>query len=151
MIYNNINYWIVAPTKTKPCNPSPCGPNSICREVNDQAVCTCAPEYLGTPPLCRPECLISSDCPQNQACLNQKCRDPCIGTCGTQAICLVVNHNPVCSCPERYTGNPFIRCEISKKMNKIFKNSTDQYSCTKIWFFYTRDLLSKQRILKNIK
>lgn len=120
--YNNINYWIIAPAKMKPCNPSPCGPNSICREINDQAVCTCAPEYLGTPPLCRPECLISSDCPQNQACLNQKCKDPCIGTCGIQAICLVVNHNPVCSCPEGYTGNPFIRCEISKKMNEILVN-----------------------------
>lgn len=112
----SINDSIVAPTTTRPCNPTPCGPNSICREVNDQAVCTCAPEYLGTPPLCRPECVVSSDCRKNQACVNQKCRDPCPGTCGIQATCLVVNHNPVCSCPERYTGDPFVRCEMISKI-----------------------------------
>jgi len=100
---------------TRPCSPSPCGPNSICRELNEQAVCTCAPEFLGSPPLCRPECTLSSDCRQNEACANQKCRDPCPGTCGIQARCMVVNHNPVCSCPESYTGDPFIRCDIMSK------------------------------------
>nr|1OIG_A Chain A, Dumpy, isoform Y len=24
----------------------------------------------------RPECVLNSDCPSNQACVNQKCRDP---------------------------------------------------------------------------
>jgi len=105
----------VVPSVTKVCSPNPCGPNSICRELNGQVVCTCAPEFLGSPPLCRPECTLSSDCRPNEACANQKCKDPCPGTCGIQARCVVVNHNPICLCPERYTGDPFIRCDIMSK------------------------------------
>lgn len=94
------------------CSPSPCGPNSQCREVNGQAVCSCVPNFIGTPPNCRPECVISAECPQNQACTNQKCRDPCPGTCGIGALCQVVNHNPICSCPPSFTGDPFTRCRV---------------------------------------
>lgn len=93
-----------------PCNPSPCGPNSQCREINGQAVCSCVPGFIGSPPSCRPECVSSVECPLNQACLNQKCIDPCPGTCGLNALCQVINHNPVCSCPPRQTGDPFTRC-----------------------------------------
>lgn len=95
----------------KPCQPSPCGPNSQCREINGQAVCSCVPNYIGSPPTCRPECTVNSDCPFNEACSNQKCRDPCVGVCGIGAKCVVVNHNPICSCPNRYTGNPFVMCQ----------------------------------------
>lgn len=94
------------------CSPSPCGANSLCRQMNGQAVCTCVPGFVGAPPLCRPECVVSSDCPQNQACLNQKCRDPCIGICGLGALCHVVNHSPICSCPPSKTGDPFVRCRV---------------------------------------
>lgn len=94
-----------------PCHPSPCGPNSQCREINGQAVCSCILGYIGSPPTCHPECVVNSDCPQNQACSNQKCRDPCPGTCGINARCSVLNHNPICTCPSRYTGDPFIRCQ----------------------------------------
>jgi hypothetical protein len=66
--------------------------------------------YIGTPPSCRPECVVSADCPQDKACLNQKCKDPCPGTCGQNARCQVVNHNPICSCPPGHTGDPFNRC-----------------------------------------
>lgn len=93
-----------------PCQPSPCGPNSQCRPHNGQAVCSCVAGYIGTPPTCRPECVNSQECSLNLACLNQKCRDPCIGTCGINARCTVVNHNPICSCPSHYDGNPFARC-----------------------------------------
>jgi len=92
------------------CNPSPCGPNSQCREINGQAVCSCLPTFIGSPPNCRPECTVSSECPQDKACVNRKCVDPCIGTCGQNAVCRVVNHSPICSCTEGYTGNPFSRC-----------------------------------------
>jgi len=92
------------------CQPSPCGPNSQCRSVNNHDVCSCAPGFVGSPPTCRPECVTSSECSQNQACVNQKCRDPCPGTCGFEAICQVVNHNPICSCPTSYTGDPFRYC-----------------------------------------
>lgn len=93
-----------------PCQPSPCGPNSQCREIQGQAVCSCLPEYIGTPPSCRPECTVSSECAQNKACINQKCADPCPGTCGLNADCKVINHSPVCSCQATYTGDPFTRC-----------------------------------------
>lgn len=93
-----------------PCSPSPCGPYSICREVNKYAVCSCHPNCIGTPPSCRPECMISSECALNLACINQKCLDPCPGTCGISARCQVVNHNPICSCLNGFTGDPFIRC-----------------------------------------
>ena len=108
-------FLLVEPVVTQPCRPSPCGPNSQCREVNGQAVCSCVPGYLGSPPNCRPECVTSSECNQNEACSNQKCRNPCPGTCGVGAKCEVINHNPICSCPPRYTGDPFIRCSPIRK------------------------------------
>lgn len=101
----------LAPVVQNPCNPTPCGPNSQCRKINGQAVCSCVQGYIGSPPTCRPECIQNSECPQNEACNNQKCRDPCPGTCGVAAKCQVVNHNPICSCPARYTGDPFSRCQ----------------------------------------
>nr|CAD7425818.1 unnamed protein product [Timema monikensis] len=93
-----------------PCEPSPCGANSLCRVSGGHAVCSCQPNYVGAPPSCRPECVVSSECPQNRACISQKCRDPCPGTCGMEARCQVVNHNPICSCPQGYDGDPFVLC-----------------------------------------
>lgn len=93
-----------------PCSPSPCGPNSECRVINNQAVCSCVRGYLGSPPTCRPECVVSTDCPQNEACSNQRCTNPCPGSCGIGALCHVVNHNPICICPSSQTGDPFVRC-----------------------------------------
>lgn len=89
------------------CNPSPCGPGAFCRN----GTCSCPPEYLGDPYVsCRPECLSNAECQRNKACIRNKCLDPCIGTCGQSALCEVVNHVPVCSCPEKMTGNPFVSC-----------------------------------------
>jgi hypothetical protein len=112
----NFKITLSAPVVTQPCQPSPCGPNSQCREINDQAVCSCVPGFIGSPPSCRPECITSSECGQNEACVNQKCRDPCPGTCGVGAKCNVINHNPICSCPPRYTGDPFSRCYPERKL-----------------------------------
>lgn len=99
-----------------PCLPSPCGPNSQCRNANGQPVCSCVPGFIGNPPTCRPECIINSECNQNKACVNQKCIDPCPGSCGIGAHCQVVNHSPICSCPALYTGNPFTRCYLERKI-----------------------------------
>lgn len=65
---------------------------------------------MGSPPSCRPECVVSSECPTNRACVNQKCADPCPGICGQNARCETINHSPICSCNQRYTGDPFVRC-----------------------------------------
>lgn len=94
----------------EPCNPSPCGPNSQCRAVNNQPVCTCLPEYIGSPPGCRPECVTSSECPLNRACMNNKCVNPCPQPCGSNTNCIVLNHSPICSCKQGFTGDPFSRC-----------------------------------------
>ncbi|EDW38768.1 GL14154, partial [Drosophila persimilis] len=94
-----------------PCQPTPCGPNSQCRVVQNTAVCSCLKDYVGSPPQCRPECVTNSDCPADQSCQNMKCRDPCPGTCGFNALCNVVNHSPFCSCPTGMSGNPFVSCQ----------------------------------------
>ncbi|KAK8736183.1 hypothetical protein OTU49_004861, partial [Cherax quadricarinatus] len=94
-----------------PCNPTPCGPYTNCHVVADRAVCSCLPDYIGNPDLgCRPECTINSDCPLSKACINTKCVDPCVGVCGSEALCSVVSHNPLCNCPDGYTGDPLHAC-----------------------------------------
>lgn len=106
----NSNISVQKPAHVNACFPNPCGPNSQCREGNGQAICSCLPNYIGEPPSCKPECLLSSDCASNKACINQKCVDPCPGPCGQQAECRVFNHNPICSCRSGFTGDPFTRC-----------------------------------------
>lgn len=91
------------------CNPSPCGSNTQC----NGGECTCLPEYRGDPYVgCRPECTVSTDCQKNQICINKKCVNPCPDTCGINAVCEVINHIPMCSCPAGYTGNSFVSCNI---------------------------------------
>lgn len=110
------------PVLRNPCQPSPCGPNSQCRELQNVGVCSCLPDFIGSPPQCRPECTTNSDCPPDQACQNSKCRDPCPGTCGFNAVCNVVNHNPFCTCRAQLTGNPFVRCQEISKLSLKFSN-----------------------------
>lgn len=93
-----------------PCNPTPCGPLSQCRDINGSPSCSCLATYIGAPPNCRPECSVNSECPSNKACINEKCRDPCPGACGQNALCSVINHTPVCTCGEQDTGDPFTNC-----------------------------------------
>lgn len=52
------------------------------------------------------------------ACINQKCKDPCPGTCGTNANCRVVSHTPNCVCNIGYVGDPFNHC-IPKQQDVI--------------------------------
>lgn len=72
--------------------------------------CSCLPNYLGTAPNCRPECVLNSECSGQLACINQKCIDPCPGSCGFEARCHVNNHVPICTCNDGYVGDPFIQC-----------------------------------------
>jgi len=95
-----------------PCLPSPCGSNSVCRNVNNRAECSCAPGMFGAPPNCRPECVINQDCPSNRACIRQRCEDPCIGICGFNAVCSTQNHQPKCSCIESFEGDPYTACRM---------------------------------------
>lgn len=60
---------------------------------------------------CRPECIVSSECPADKACMNNKCINPCSrNVCGIKATCKVLNHSPLCSCIPPLIGNPLFEC-----------------------------------------
>lgn len=98
-----------------PCIPNPCGPGAECIvTASGNSLCRC-PEGLGGEPTgligCHGfECVIDDNCPENQACIGNKCQDPCPGSCGVHADCRVETHHPVCTCHNDFTGNPVIRC-----------------------------------------
>lgn len=99
----------IKPPEKNPCSPSPCGINAEC---TNGGICKCLAEYQGDPySACRPECLMNSECATDKTCLNNKCVNPCSGTCGQNALCEVVNHIPICTCPQGMTGNAFLICE----------------------------------------
>lgn len=111
---------VIEEPSSNPCIPSPCGPNSQCRVVGSTPACSCLPNYIGRSPNCRPECTINSECPGNLACQNERCRDPCPGSCGPHTTCIVVKHAPMCHCIVGYTGDPFSGCSAQR--------SKDNYS-----------------------
>lgn len=119
------------------CNPSPCGTNAICRDGQ----CSCVVEHQGDPYVgCRPECVLSTDCPRDKACLRNKCVNPCQGTCSSNAICEVINHVPMCSCPQGMTGNAFYNCEpirgkFGYKLRKYFLNPSTPHTKSSFFFF----------------
>lgn len=113
-----------------PCIPSPCGLFSKCNDHNGVAVCSCLPNYYGSPPNCRPECTINSECPNYLACINQNCRDPCPGACGLHATCHVFNHLPMCTCDRGYEGDGYKQCNpiaITRKLNSSIILSESGY------------------------
>lgn len=128
IVYNSEYLSAVTPPliEKDPCVPSPCGSFSQCRSIGGSPACTCLENYIGQPPNCRPECTIHSECANDKACINMKCVDPCPGSCGTNAQCSVINHIPTCRCPEGYTGNTFILCEIiaTRKPSRAIQYAT---------------------------
>lgn len=105
-----------------PCLPSPCGMYAECRNIGSTPSCSCLPTYRGSPPNCRPECRVNSECSMNLACNNERCRDPCLGSCSITSLCTVYNHIPMCTCPEGFTGDPFSNCyprPTSKRLPKV--------------------------------
>lgn len=111
LLFYSSSIIIVLDIPRDPCNPTPCGANTICKELNGAGSCTCVQNYFGDPYTgCRPECVMNSDCSHDKSCLNMKCRDPCPGTCGVNAECRVFNHNPQCYCVSGFTGNALSFC-----------------------------------------
>jgi hypothetical protein len=111
-----------------PCVPSPCGPNSICREnPNGQAICTCLENYIGSPPSCKPECTVNYECPNDRTCEKNRCTNPCPSICGENAECRVISHSITCNCPENTEGDPFYRCTPRKQEDPI--NICDTSPC----------------------
>lgn len=109
------------PLPPNPCNPHPCGSNAVCQVVFNTAQCACTAGMIGTAPSCRPECIGASDCPSRQGCVNQKCVDPCPGTCAQNANCRVINHSPVCSCRPGFTGNAYANCRPLPAVGKALE------------------------------
>ena len=118
-----------------PCVPNPCGPNSHPpRIVGSRCQCTCLPEMIGSPPNCRPECVINSECPSDKACINRKCQDPCPGLCGVNAYCSVRNHIPICICNQGYIGDPFSSCYRPTSKTILFQEF--QNFPMKMWLYH---------------
>lgn len=97
----------------RPCESHPCGTNAQCKESPGGGVnCVCPANYIGDPySSCRPECVLSSDCPRDQTCSRNRCVDPCVGACGSNSQCRVANHVPVCSCVQGFHGDPYSSCQ----------------------------------------
>ncbi|XP_022241756.1 fibrillin-1-like [Limulus polyphemus] len=57
---------------------------------------------------CQLGCRENAECGPKMACIQNKCEDPCkiVGVCGSHAHCDVKNHEPSCSCPPGFEGNP---------------------------------------------
>lgn len=135
IVYTLISLLVFEPPPD-PCHPTPCGANAICSERNSAGACTCIEGYSGDPYIgCRPECITSSDCAYDKACLGMKCRDPCPGNCGLNANCRVINHNPQCYCLPGHTGNPLQFCkelELSKTTLCNFRMK-ETWNINSIW------------------
>lgn len=109
-----------------PCAQSKeCVEPAICVPLNHKADCACPPGYLGSVAtgceLPKAGCRSDSECPSQQACINDRCINPCAESqpCGTNAICTTFDTVPVktmiCECPPGYEGNAVIACaEIPK-------------------------------------
>ena len=102
---------VLPPLPLNPCQSHPCGPNARCEQVHNSPQCSCLTGMIGVAPSCRPECISASDCPAKRGCVNQKCVDPCPGTCGPNSDCRVIDHSPVCSCKPGFIGNAYQSCQ----------------------------------------
>ncbi|XP_051175815.1 neurogenic locus notch homolog protein 1 [Leptopilina boulardi] len=100
------------------CEPNPCGVNAKCTPGHDNTgkerpVCTCPQGYIGNAlSSCqRGECFTDNECPNNRACIDYSCQNPCRGhECATSAICEPRNHIAVCTCPDGTRGDAVVTC-----------------------------------------
>ena len=68
-------------------------------------------------------CDNNNECPSHTACRNRLCINPCAldDPCASNAICRVVNHEPICTCPDGYIGDPSISCELRNAIRSCIK------------------------------
>jgi len=116
------------------CHPNPCGIHAYCqpgtdrRTGEDRPVCLCEEGYRGNgvSGCVRGECtsLQHAQCPDNRACYDNTCIDPCGPTfcggspcCNPSARCRGVNHKAECSCPQGMEGDARLggRCYPSRE------------------------------------
>lgn len=105
------------------CKQHPCHASAVCENTPGSFSCRCPTGLVGNP-LLHPGCHDPNmcprgdeDCPDTAKCIRINgepfCKDPCENTlaCGRNAECRTVNHEHVCTCPPRYTGNAYYRCD----------------------------------------
>ena len=95
----------------------PCSPSAICSVANHKSQCSCPPGFEGDPyrqctKIKKGECQHDIECPDNKACIENQCLDPCDlnQPCGKGAVCRTTAHRPVCRCPPNWAGNPHEEC-----------------------------------------
>lgn len=79
-------------------------------------------------------CNKDAECPDSMRCVGRTCLNLCPSACGTNSVCRMTNHLPVCSCPPGYRGNPYAwvynyersRCDLTKD----FAGSRFQVKCS---------------------
>lgn len=85
--------------KNKKCETRRHRPVCVCKSgfvVNEYGELTCAPD--------KRECSRDDDCASNMACIDLKCRNPCVATpnrrspCDADKACEVNDHKPICIC-----------------------------------------------------
>lgn len=61
-------------------------------------------------------CTDNNDCPDYSACDQAVCINPCAQNdpCAALATCKVINHAPVCTCPDGFIGSPTTQCRPRK-------------------------------------
>ena len=71
---------------------------------------------LPTEPVLSVGCLQNEECPLYNACRNRKCINPCAeeNPCAPTANCKVIRHEPKCTCPDGYIGDPHTDCRPRK-------------------------------------
>jgi len=101
--------------KPDPCDPSPCGPNTMCTSNNlGNPICRCLAGYIPGPDTitgCKRECEVDPDCSAGYICSNYRCvekPDPCSPSpCGPNTECTVTpSGNPICRCLPTYIPQP---------------------------------------------
>ena len=100
-------------TSCYPCKTRDCWYKHNClkKHLHDAFCVSVVPQ---TEPTLAAGCANNDECPDHTACKNRLCINPCAydDPCASNANCRVVNHEPVCSCPDGFIGDPKIRCEL---------------------------------------
>lgn len=101
-----------------PCNPDPCGPNSVCI-VQDPKIgphCKCKDGFFGWAPNCRFGCTTDDQCGPTEICNKEnKCEEMCDHSrCGENSICTLYKskRNVQCSCKHGFILEKHVGCRL---------------------------------------
>ncbi|KAK9880681.1 hypothetical protein WA026_011917 [Henosepilachna vigintioctopunctata] len=78
------------------CRKKTCGSNSVCKIVNNEAMCLCIPGFTGNPLIHCSKIEPVKICPINR--------------CGPNTRCLIINNQTVCKCLPNFVGDPWRGC-----------------------------------------